>query len=171
MSFAPGEERTLAEKWRSSVLDVFLFFHTARHTNMSQNSQAVCCEKASTNDMLTALSHYNRGGTLFLFYFCIFFLQWLWRKVNEMELNSTLFYHYHCYAALKIGYTYCFFCGLYICTLNVDWKPWDRFCVRFFSPLQLPSPSPVILFLLRSVSVFHSGPSANVAHTLTHAHT
>lgn len=80
MSFAPGEERTLAEKWRSSVLDVFLFFHTARHTNMSQNSQAVCCEKASTNDMLTALSHYNRGGTLFLFYFCIFFFTMVMKK-------------------------------------------------------------------------------------------
>lgn len=26
MSFAPGEERPLAEKWRSAVLDVFLFF-------------------------------------------------------------------------------------------------------------------------------------------------
>lgn len=42
MSFAPGEERTLAEKWRSSVLDVFHFFHTARHIIISERIHSQC---------------------------------------------------------------------------------------------------------------------------------
>lgn len=46
MSFAPGEERTLAEKQRSSVLDGF---YAARHTNMSQNLQSVRYKKGNTS--------------------------------------------------------------------------------------------------------------------------